>query len=459
MVGDHGVVSRRRADSWGTTIRDGFRTQLWPLPAATVAVAVAVGAALPRAESAYDGLLPQGLRDYLFSGGADAARTVLDAVASSLITVTALTFSLTVVTLQLASSQFSPRLLRTFTRDLVVQSTLGLLLGTFAYALTVLRTVRTAAPGRPEFVPDLSVTLGYLLAVVSVIGLILFLAHLARTIRVESMLRSVHEDASTLIDRTLSPSDAVPQQFADLVPTGHARLIRAVSSGFLVRILEEDLLREAVAADGVVVVEVCPGASIVSGVPIGAVFRRGDAAEELSDETVATVAGALVTGFERTDVQDVSFGLRQLTDVAVKALSPGINDPTTAIHALGHSSALLGALAAHDLGPRVLRDGEGGVRVVLARADLGAMLHLALDQVARYGSSEPAVLVRCFQLLRELAWVCRPHQRPAVTAELTRLRRLVDQQELDVEDREGLAGCAEQVDAALRGSWEMETRS
>ncbi|MEO5710269.1 MAG: DUF2254 domain-containing protein [Nocardioidaceae bacterium] len=452
-------MSRRRTDNVWTILRDAFRTQLWPLPGAAVLVAVAIGTVLPQVEAAHDGLLPQGLHDYLFSGGADAARTVLDTVASSLITVTALTFSLTVVTLQLASSQFSPRLLRTFTRDLVVQSTLGLFLGTFAYALTVLRTVRTSASDRAEFVPDLSVTVGYLLAVASVMGLVLFLAHLARTIRVESMLRSVHDDASSTIDRSLSRSDEPPVEFAALLPSSPRRLVHASSSGFLVRIIEDDLVRQAVSADGVIVVEVCPGASIVDGAPIGAVFLRpGVASEDLSEETLAAIGGALVTGFERTAVQDVSFGLRQLTDVAVKALSPGINDPTTAVHALGHSSALLGVLAAHDLGPRVLRDEDGAVRVVLARADLRAMLHLALEQVARYGAREPAVLVRCFQLLRELAWVCRPHQRAAVAAELARLRRLLDRHELDVEDRARLAGCAEQVDAALAGTWEMETR-
>ncbi len=203
-------MSRTSPASLWAGLRDGFRTQLWPLPTVSVVLAIALGVGLPKLEAAHSGLVPEGLRTYLFTGGADAARTVLDAVAGSLITVTALTFSLTVVTLQLASSQFSPRLLRTFTRDLVVQATLGLFLGTFAYALTVLRTVRSSAASRAEFVPDLSVTVAYVLAVASVVGLILFLAHLAQTIRVESMLSSVHQDASASLRRELGPAEGVP---------------------------------------------------------------------------------------------------------------------------------------------------------------------------------------------------------------------------------------------------------
>jgi len=141
----------------------------------------------------------------LFGGDADAVRSLLGAIASSLITVTALTFSLTVVTLQLASSQFSPRLLRTFTSDQFVQATLALFLATFTYALTVLRAVRSAGDsGQAEFFPKFAVTLAFLLAVASVLGLVLFLAHLTAQIRVETMLRNVHRDASRTMRAVLA---------------------------------------------------------------------------------------------------------------------------------------------------------------------------------------------------------------------------------------------------------------
>ena len=449
-------MSRRPAGSLWTGLRDGFRTQLWPLPTLAVALAIILGVALPILEAAQPELVPSGLRDYLFTGGADAARTVLDAVAGSLITVTALTFSLTVVSLQLASSQFSPRLLRTFTRDLVVQGTLGLFLGTFAYALTVLRTVRTSSDSRAEFVPDISVTLAYALTVVSIIGLIVFLAHLAQTIRVESMLHSVHRGASADLRRQLAEGDAAPATLGSLVPDGTPEVLTATESGFLVRIQEGDLLEAAVRGKVVVVLDVSAGSWLVAGTPVGRLWPAGREGDERPlDETRAAVGRTLVTGFERTSVEDVSFGLRQLTDVAVKALSPGINDPTTAIHALGHSSALLAEFAQRDLGPKVLRDEEGRTRVVLAQPDLAALLQVAVDQPARYGATDPAVLSRLFMLLRELAWVCPPHHRPVVAREVTRLRRLVDRQDFDPADVAVLASCAGQVDEALSGRWEV----
>ncbi len=164
-------------------LRDATRSQLWPLPVVSVVAALIIGLAVPHLDAAVDGSLPDWLSAVTFGGDAGAARTVLDAVSSSLITVTSLTFSLTAVTLQLASSQFSPRLLRTFTSDMFVQATLGVFLATFTYSLTVLRTVRSSDAAVPQFVPRLSVTLSFLLAIASVIVLIVFLAHLARQIR------------------------------------------------------------------------------------------------------------------------------------------------------------------------------------------------------------------------------------------------------------------------------------
>lgn len=166
------------------------------------------------------------------------------------------------------------------------------------------------------------------------------------------------------------------------------------------------------------------------------------------------VAAAISTGFERTAAQDVAYGLRQLTDVATKALSPGINDPTTAVHALGHSSALLCELAGRDLGPLTLSDAQGRVRVVLHRPTLADLLELAVAQPRRYGAADPDVLARLLALLRELAWaVPLPEQRKVVADQLGRLRATVDAQAFDSTERASLAGLAIQVDLALDGRW------
>jgi len=437
---------------------DRWRTQLWPLPTAGIVVAVLLGVGLPRVDRAIDDNLPTAVTDYLFGGGATSARAVLEAISGSMITVTALTFSLTVVTLQLASSQFSPRLLRTFARDRVVHATLALFLSTFTYALTVLRTVRDQADRQPQFVPQISVTLAFVLALTSVVGLVLFLAHLAREIRVETMLRTVHAEASSTARRFLTKHDPNATAPALPVPPKSASLLLAASSGFLVGVDEQALVAAAVDADAVILLDRPAGSSLVESTPLGSTWTRSG--EPFDPEVLVrlrrAVDDALATGFERTEDQDVGYGLRQLTDVASKALSPGVNDPTTAVHALGHLSALLCELAGLDLGPRLLHDDEHCLRVALARPSLADLLEVALSQPRRYGRTDPLVLGRLLTLLRELGWVVQePAQRRAVAQQLDRLRATVHGQDFDPTETARLVALAELVEQALEGRWPL----
>ena len=438
---------------------DSIRTQLWPLPMLGVVGAVLAGVGLPRLDARVDDRLPSSVTAYLFGGGAEAAREVLSAVAGSLITVTSLTFSLTVVTLQLASSQFSPRLLRTFTRDRFVHVTLALFLATFSYALTVLRTVRSDGEDQSVFVPQIAVTAAFALAMASVAGLVLFLAHLAREIRVETMLRTVYRDARATVRSQLSElggdgSAAPPSP----VPPADAVALTAGCSGFLVRVDEDDLLAAAVDAGAVLVIDRSPGSFLVPGTPVGASWGHSAAIDaERRAELERRAAAALHAGNERTQVQDVAFGLRQLTDVAAKALSPGVNDPTTATYALGHASALLCELTGRDLGPRLLTDERGTVRVVLRRPAFAELLDLAVAQPRRYGAADPSVLARLAALLEEVAWCARtPEQREAVGDQLARLRTTTDDQDFDPAERAGLRRGADRVEHALARHWMPE---
>ncbi len=438
-----------------SSLRDSFRTQLWPLPTLGVVLAAIAGVLLPELDGRIDDELSPTITSYLFGGGAEAARAVLEAIAGSLITVTSLTFSLTVVTLQLASSQFSPRLLRTFSSDRFVQATLALFLGTFTYSLTVLRTVRTAGDSQDQFVPQMSVTLAYLLTIASVLGLVFFLAHLATEIRVETMLVNVHQDASDTVRRVLDGSEDSGRHQRPPDPPHAAPTVPAASSGFLVDIDEPALLSAAVDADAVVVIDRPPGSSLVAGTPLGVAWTTsGTAFDSDSLSRLRERAGkAVSTGNERTAAQDVGFGLRQLTDVAVKALSPGINDPTTAIHALGHSSALLCELVDRDLGPRLLHDDQDTVRVVLHRPGFAELLELAVGQPRRYGAADPEVLERLYRLLDELAWTTADaDRRRAIAEQLERLSATTAGQEFDHAERTRLTSLAVKVQQTLAQS-------
>ncbi|MEO6712002.1 MAG: DUF2254 domain-containing protein [Mycobacteriales bacterium] len=438
-------------------LRDALQARLWPVPTVGLLLAVALGVLIPYVDTRVDGSVPPTLRAYLFGGGADAARTVLSAIGGSLITVTSLTFSLTVVTLQLASSQFSPRLLRTFSRDPVVHRTLALFLGTFAYSLVVLRTVRTTTDSGPEFVPRISITVAVALTLASVFVLVLFLDHLATQIRVETMLDDVHADAADTVRRVLQkrphPLDArplPPQAPHDACP------IEVAESGFLVGLDEDGLLAAACAAGAVVRIEGFPGSSLVRGTPFGRSWPLGDAPVHLERQCAlsAQVAAAVRAGRERTGAQDISFGLRQLTDVAIKALSPGINDPTTAVHALGHISGLLCEMVDYQLGPKLLHDELGQVRVVLERPALADLLDSALAQPRRYAAAAPSVLARITLVLREVAWRARdPEAQQAVRDELLRLRETVAQADLGSAETAELARLDALVEQALNGRW------
>jgi uncharacterized membrane protein len=238
-------------------------------------------------------------------------------------------------------------------------------------------------------------------------------------------------------------------------PPADALLLRAGASGLFTSVDEAALLRATVEADAVLLAERHPGSPLIAATPVGAAWPR--AGEPFSPDAwkrlAEGVSRAVRTGPERTELQDIAFGLRQLTGIAAKALSPGINDPTTAVHALSHSAALLCEPAQHDLGPQLLRDDDRQIRVVLRRPDLGDLLGLAVAQPLRHGAAEPAVLERIAMLLRELAWSAAPGRHPPIVAALARLRSTIDAQDLHATEHFRLTGLTELVDEALAGRW------
>ena len=423
---------------------DGLRTRLWPLPVVGILAAVALGVLLPEVDRSWQTSPSRGGAVlHLFGGGADAARGVLSTIAGSLVTATSLTFSLTVVTLQLASSQYSPRLLRTFTRDGVVQVTLGLFLATFTYALAVLRVVRsrdTDSVVDDVFVPRLSVTVAVVLTLASVLALVLFLAHLAREIRVETVLARVHGESLDVI-RRIYPDPAVATTHETPGLTSPGRPVLAPRTGFLTAVGHPALASAARERHGLVVLDVPVGEFVVAGSPVGRAYADPD-----EEELAAVAARAITVEDERTAVQDPAFGLRQIVDVAVRALSPGVNDPTTAVHAFGWAGALLVELAGGDCGPLLVHDDEGTVRAVVARPSFAELMILGLEQPLLYGSSDPQVLAGLAAVLEQVARAAAtPGHRITVRVWLERLRRSIDGAELPEPSRSRLRELCDRV--------------
>lgn len=438
-------------------VRDSLRTQLWPVPLAAVVGALALGQFLPYLDKQLEDHLSDAVSGLLFGGGPEAAQLLMQTIAGSLVTVTSLTFSLTVVTLQLASSQFSPRLLRTFSRDRFVHMTLAMFLATFVFSLTVLRSIRAETSDGEGFVPKISVTVASGLTLASVVALVLFLAHLARQIRVETMMRDVHREADHTINR-IFPDDRDDAEPAAKNPEGRATLIESSVSGFLLAVDAEAAVAAAAESDTFVVIDSAPGASLIAGIPFARAWSVDGRAIDDSCRSglSAGIQASISTGFERTAAQDAGFGLQQLLDVASRALSPGVNDPTTAVHALGHISAVLCTLVTRRTGPELHTDHDGRPRVLIGRPTFEDLLDEVMTQMIRYALDDPRTAGRLVQMLRELCWVAAAGPRSAaILDQLASLRAAITTAGMSTQTQERLLQECDAATEASAGVWHV----
>lgn len=300
---------------------------------------------------------------WIYAGGPEGARAVLATIAGSVITVAGTTFSITIAAFSLASSQFGPRLLRTFRRDTGNQIVLGTFIATFLYCLLVLRTVRGTE--KDTYVPHLSVTLGVVLACLSLAVLIFFIHHAAASIQVSRLIDSVGRELETIIHKfpacgslgELHSNDLAFSEQQKRSTSLHS--IPARQGGYLLHVDYESLGGIAAKHNCLLRIPVKPGDFIVAEMPLVMVE-----AESLSERRGREIQSALYMGSERTPEQDLEFGFLQLTEIAVRALSPGINDPFTAISCLDRISAALCLLSSKELPRPYYRDQEGQLRVI-----------------------------------------------------------------------------------------------
>jgi uncharacterized membrane protein len=380
----------------------------WFVPGAMVAASAVLFAATMQWDQSLRGNF-SGM-PLIFTGGPTAARSLLSAIAGSIITVAATTFSLTIVALQLASSQYSPRVLRNFTSDLGVQIVLGAFISTFLYALLVLRVIRASVDGEPTFVPVISVTTVVVMTLVSVGLLVYFIQHIASIIQSSTIVQRAEHDALKAVS-DLADSDhaqELERRFDRMVSAGgEPGVVRAERSGYL-QYLDADALVEAVAEScnpEAVEVPIGPGHFVAAGLPIAKVWPAPEGG--LHPDAYGDVRAAFLFGKERSFRQDFAFGLRQLSDIALKGLSPGVNDPTTAMQAMDRMEGILGALATKKLPPRVREVETKGSAPLLRVGHYGFddVVGLAFDQIRRaaFTSGQVAVLERLLEILDRLA--------------------------------------------------------
>jgi len=401
----------RREAAW-----EYLRGALWALPTLAVVLALVAGSGLSLVsidpESPLNGLL--------FQGTADDARTLLFGIASTMITVIALVLGLTVVALQLASTQFSPRLLRNFLRDRVNQIVLSVFVATFTYSTAGLYTVGVSAGQRTTQYPRLAVTGALLLLFASLFMLVFFVHHLTHSIQIDEVMAAVERSTLHVIEHDLPTQSVVEDPIPE--PPVWAVAVPAERSGYVQTVRPEQLLPVMVAQDVVAALTTMVGQHVVRGAPLLSVWRPSP--EQPPPDVAAlraTVHRAVRLGSERTMEQDVALGVRQLADIASKALSPAINDPYTGVQAVQHLSVLLGYLAERRLCNQLLRDDAGTVRVAVPHRDLGYFLDLAFGQIRRYGAAEPRVVEALLRALRSTGRFCRDDASRALVADQVRL--------------------------------------
>ncbi len=326
--------------------------------------------------------------DAVFQGDGPAARTVLSVIAGSLITVAGLTFSITMVVLQLASSQFSPRLLRTFFADRMTQITIGTYVGTFVYSILVLRAV--GAYGEGGFVPRISVTLASLFGIGAGVLLIAFLQHVSRLVQVSYVTSRIGRSTLARAD-VLFPSggEPVPDEDAGRVierwrATPPAE-VHAARPGYVQRLALQDLGERVAGRVERVAILVCPGDFVSLEMPIAQIWPA-DAGDEMEQD----VRTALSIASERDLDQDLDFGLRQLADIALKAVSPGINDPATAVTCIGYLRSVLCRIADRPFPAAMRRVPEHGLTVVARQRTFDEYLEPML-QISHYAAGDPWV--------------------------------------------------------------------
>ena len=408
-----------RIESLLDRVRDGF----WFVPSLMVLVAVVAGIFMPWIDALFPDDMSFRTVILVYDSGPEGARSVLAAIASSSITVGATVFSITIATLALTSQQYGPRLLRTFTSDRGVQFSLGAFLASFIYPLLVLRVVRTGEEN--AFVPHLSTTLAILLGVLSVGVLIYFIDHVSTMIRAPQIIDRVGDELDEVIDDRIpidashGDSDEDPDTItADHLPTLADPAVPAGRSGYVTFISERELVHIASKAGCSLRLAVGAGSYVGERSPL-VHHLPGMIADE---RTCESIRECFSIDSQRTVSQDPVHGLNQLVELALRAISPGINDPFTAETCIDRLSAALSRLADRPFPDPRMHDENGIVRLVTRRPDFVYLVQLSFAPIRRYAGKDAGVLGRLLEGLTRIA-AHVPADRPV------RLQALVTQAE------------------------------
>lgn len=344
--------------------------------------------------------------NWLYVSEADGGRAVLSTIAGSMITVAGVVFSITMVALTLASQQFGPRLLSNFMRDRGNQVVLGIFIATFVYCLLVLRTITSLEEN--EFIPQLSVLVGVLLALISISVLIYFIHHISESIRVSHIILEVNKELLEFIQRLYPEkighavdvyekqrvSDAIPRDFDENIFQ-----IPAPTTNYLQAIEHEVIMQHAEKHDLLIRLPRHPGEFIIENSVIAEVWHK----EKVNDDLIDALQVGFIFANQRTPTQDIVLLFDKLVEIAVRALSPGINDPFTAITCIDRLTEALHQLVTSHTPSAYRFDDQNILRIIAEPTDVSDLIHRVITPIRIYGASDPSVIQRLLDLIQVVA--------------------------------------------------------
>ncbi len=340
---------------------------------------------------------PDGLLKYIYAGSADSARSILSTIAGAMIGVAGTVFSITLVALTLASSQFGSRLLRNFMYDTVNQTVLGTFVATFVYCLLVLNSVRGSEDF--QFIPVLSVFLAIAFSILNIVLLIIFIHHIATSIQSDRIISDISnklfDDLEELMEDGNGRNLIRHNPDMDFIRSNYnyEYEISSKDNGYIQYIDYPELLDFASNKKIVLISNFRAGQYVIENCPIFKVLANNEYNEELADKVNELVS----IGKVRTPLQDAEFAIHQIVEIAVRALSPGINDPYTAITCIDNLSAIMAKLVKTPFPYKHRYDEEGNLRLIVDILTFDGMLDAAFNQIRQFAGTSPAVLIRMME--------------------------------------------------------------
>jgi uncharacterized membrane protein len=403
------------------TVWHNLRSSLWALP--VLMVMLAAGAAI----LAVNVQVRQGDDPvwFLYSGDAEQAPQFLSNLVTAMITMATLVVSITMVVLTLAAQQLGPRLIRSFMADRRTQATLGLFVSTVVYLLLVLRS----SYGSLEKVPNLAVTGGTVLVLLCLVALLVFVHHLARSIIADNTIDRVGAGLDEDIQRLLPESNSDEAKPPSKRPQQNGAPLTLQRSGYAQTVNYEGLVDIARDCDAVIELSFKPGRHLVEGTTFAWI------APAAKDEAHERIEQCVFLGGERTSIQDLETSIRQLVEVAMRALSPSISDPFTATAVIDRLTTSLAKIMKRGTPQCVWTDKDGKVRLLAPRSTFADIVEEAFRQIRQHADDQPAVLIRLVESLGQLLELADAEQKVVLEEQIeivleTARRNITQKQDL-----------------------------